>query len=87
MSKFEDRREELVLPFIDAFSTWRKKNVISQFEVAKEAGMTTTYMSLVENGWRLPHLETMLLLCSAARVPRGIVEDLVDSILGKLEWG
>jgi len=46
---------------------------LSQQDVAKRAGITKSYLSLVEGGKRSPSLATLEKICKAMRVPPHLV--------------
>lgn len=46
---------------------------LSQQDVAKRAGITKSYLSLVEGGKRSPSLATLEKICNAMRVPPHLV--------------
>ena len=64
---------------------------LSQQDVAKRAGITKSYLSLVEGGKRSPSLATLEKICKAMRVPPHLVmllaagpEELPDPERAKL---
>lgn len=86
MTTHEERREELLLPFIEKIADARVKNHISQADLARRAGLSKKYISLIEQGWRLPPMETLIFLCAAVRLPKKEVEKLIQDALAKVSW-
>ena len=86
MTAHETRREDMLIPFIDVITTARKKNGLSQQALAEKAKFSKKYVTLVEAGWRLPPLESMIVLCAASGVPRKKAEKLVRNVLDSLSW-
>jgi len=86
MTDHEKKREAMLLPFVDVIASAREAHHITQQELALRAGFSKKYVSLVEHGWRLPPLESMIMLCAAAQVPRKIVEKMLKAVVDGLEW-
>lgn len=56
-----------------ALKICRAAVALSQQDVAKRAGITKSYLSLVEGGKRSPSLATLEKICKAMRVPQHLV--------------
>jgi DNA-binding XRE family transcriptional regulator len=80
------RREDLLTPFIDSIVRTRQKNKLTQVDLSRRAGVSLRYITMVENGWRLPTLDTALFLCAAVGMPKQEVSNLVEDFLDQLRW-
>lgn len=86
MTDHEKRREEMLIPFVDVIASAREANHITHQELASRAGFSKKYVYLIEHGWRLPPLESMIVLCAAAQVPRKEVEKMLKTVMDQVEW-
>lgn len=86
MTEHEMRREDMLLPFVDVIVSAREAHGISKQELALRAGFSKKYVWLVEHGHRLPPLESMIVLCAAAQVPRKKVEKMLKEVMDKVQW-
>lgn len=76
----------MLLPFVEKIMEAREKGHMSKADLARRAGLSKKYISLIEDGLRLPPLETMIFLCAAVRIPRKAVEKLIQEALNKVDW-
>jgi transcriptional regulator with XRE-family HTH domain len=58
----------------------RTKLGISQYELARRAGVSQGFVHLVERGWRMPRIHTLVCLAKALEVP-------VEQLLSVVEEG
>jgi len=56
-----------------AIQSIRKKQFISQFELAEKCGLSTTSLSQIETGRKHPAPETLTKLCEGLGVPLAII--------------
>lgn len=54
----------------------RKNKGIKQKELAKRAGITPTYLSQIENGQRIPRLDTLEKISSEIEIPLAVLSFL-----------
>lgn len=60
----------VLMSFSEEFSTQRKKLNLSQEEVGKKIGVSRTYITLIENGKRLPGKKHLLKIAEALEVKK-----------------
>ena len=58
------------MTFAEEFSSQRKKLNISQEDVGKSIGVSRTYITLIENGKRLPGKKHLLKIAEALKLKR-----------------
>lgn len=61
------------MAFSEEFSSQRKKLNLSQEEVAKSVGVSRTYITLIENGKRLPGKKHLLKIAEVLGVKKHTV--------------
>ena len=86
MTEHENRREEMLIPFLDVITAARVKHNLSAQALATKAKFSKKYVCLVEGGWRLPPLESMIVLCAAAGVSRKKTNELVQKAMDTQNW-
>jgi len=86
MTEHETRREEMLIPFIEVITSAREEHGLTRQALSEKAKFSKKYVTLVETGYRLPPLESMIVLCAAAGVPRKKTEKLVKDAMDSLQW-
>lgn len=71
--------------FGEALKRWRNKRGLTQEALAHEAGITTTYTSLVKRGRKVPSLTVVLKLCRTLDCSPGeLLSDFTPATLSRL---
>jgi len=79
-------RHQLYYTYVEIMRDCREVNELSQSSLAREVGLSSKYVTLVEGGKRTPSLESLLALMAASQVKRKTAENLVKEILGRFDW-
>lgn len=62
--------ESALMGFADEFKVQRKKLNLSQEELAKKIGISRAYITMIENGQRLPGKKHLLKIAEAVKVKK-----------------
>jgi DNA-binding Xre family transcriptional regulator len=73
--------------FAQALKRWRARSGLTQEGLAHEAGITTSYVSQVQGGRKVPTLTTILKLCRALEcTPSELLSDFTTATLERLRF-
>jgi transcriptional regulator with XRE-family HTH domain len=81
-----EQRQKILYPYVEIMRDCRDAISLSQARLAEAVGLSTKYVTLVENGKRTPSLESLLALMAEAGVRKETAEDLMQEVLGSFEW-
>lgn len=79
-------RHQLYYSYVEIMRDCRAVNELSQSSLAREVGLSSKYVTLVEGGKRTPSLESLLALMAASQVRRKTAEKLVSEVLSRFDW-
>lgn len=77
-----ERNDDLARHFGENLRRGRKLARMSQEELACRAALHRTEVSLIERGYRVPSIETLIRVAAAVEVPEGRLLDGIDWIPG-----
>ena len=82
----QEKRRQLLSPFVEVMADVRDLNGLTQSELAEMADVSTKYVGLVERGQKVPQVETLLAMMAEAGVRRNEASELVGELLDQFEW-
>jgi len=81
-----EEKQKLYAPYIEILRDCRLQNGLSQADLAKESGLSSKYVTLIEKGKRVPSVESLMALMADAGVLRATAEELFNELANRFMW-
>ena len=81
-----EERRQLYKSYLVLYRDIRRVKMLSQAKVAERAGLCQKYITMIENGKRIPSLECIVALLSVVEAKRSVAERIVADLLDQFEW-